>query len=381
MKKSFAILLVLLLMLICAAASAQEYYTLPEIREQAAAGWHETYTDKYGRETTVDIDVEVFGEDVAPVVKVKPSKFEIDSTLLEEGTVLTDRTIYRNNPADDIFGARSGQVTMAVHYTFGEKIDMNTIYGEEFGAPLTMQQMKDRASEVLAPQGIMLDSFLFDQPKEFSVRCKMKTKTQEVIAPAAYLAHFWQTMYEMPIFESIAITYNRRAWPEFAPQAQISMRGEDEYSITLWNVEQTEVLAQDIPLVSFEEVKQSIEEMIESGHIQHVYSVRFGYVVYNETSHTSQSTRKHIKNQFDIESYYLVPTWVVECVYMDNPKKTFEDNGQASEVLTDKMRNSQDFRFVMINAQTGKAFDHNDRSFNGCGDSNYKGFIPWDDVN
>ena len=30
-------------------AAAQEYYTLPEIREQAKDGWHETYTDKYGR--------------------------------------------------------------------------------------------------------------------------------------------------------------------------------------------------------------------------------------------------------------------------------------------------------------------------------------------
>ena len=35
MKKVFAILVIL--MLICTAASAQEYYTLPEIREQAAA--------------------------------------------------------------------------------------------------------------------------------------------------------------------------------------------------------------------------------------------------------------------------------------------------------------------------------------------------------
>ena len=49
---------------------AQEYFTLPEIREQSAKGWHKTYTDKYGRETIVDIDVEVYGEDTAPVLKV-----------------------------------------------------------------------------------------------------------------------------------------------------------------------------------------------------------------------------------------------------------------------------------------------------------------------
>ena len=70
MKTKTTMLLALLLALVCTAASAQEYYTLPEIREQAAQGWHETYTDKYGRVRQVDIDVEVFGEESAPVLVV-----------------------------------------------------------------------------------------------------------------------------------------------------------------------------------------------------------------------------------------------------------------------------------------------------------------------
>ena len=69
MKTKITMLLALLLALVCTAASAQEYYPLPEIREQAAQGWHETYTDKYGRVRQVDIDIEVFGEEKAPVIK------------------------------------------------------------------------------------------------------------------------------------------------------------------------------------------------------------------------------------------------------------------------------------------------------------------------
>ena len=46
MKKQFAALLTAL-SLLPTLALAQEYYTLPEIREQAKDGWHETYTDKY----------------------------------------------------------------------------------------------------------------------------------------------------------------------------------------------------------------------------------------------------------------------------------------------------------------------------------------------
>ena len=380
MKSMLCIALAALTMLIGAAAMAQEYVTLPELREQAAGGWHETYTDKYGRETVVDIDVQVFGEDAAPVVKVKPAEVIINMDLAEEGAVLTDRTLYRNNPTDDIFGARSGQVTMAVHHSYGDRIDMNNIYGADFGAPLTMQELKDRASEVLAPHGFSLDDFLFEQPKEFSVRCKMKRQTQEVIAPAAYLAHFWQTMYGMPIFEHINRTYIKQNWPEFVPQVQISMRDEDEYSITLWNVEETEVLAQDIPLVSFETIRRSVEEKIESGHVQKVYSMRFGYAVYNETSYLSMNDRKHIETFFDIENYYLVPTWVVECIYMDKPSKTWAYSGKSSDEWMDNEKNSTGYYMMMVNAQTGEVFDRNDTSLNGRGDCNYNGFIPWESV-
>ena len=68
--KRWICLLLGMAMLAAGTASAQEYYTLPEVREQAAGGWHKTYTDKYGRESVVDIDVEVFGEDVAPVIRI-----------------------------------------------------------------------------------------------------------------------------------------------------------------------------------------------------------------------------------------------------------------------------------------------------------------------
>lgn len=374
MKKRIGWIACLLLVLpLC--ASAQEYYTLPEIREQAVQGWHETYTDEYGRQTEVNIPVQVFGENTAPVVKVRPSRLEADSQSLEEGASIADQTIYKNNPADDVFGAKSGQVTMTVYHTFGEEIDMDTIYGEEYGASLTMRRLKERASTVLAAQGISLDSFLFDQPKEFSVRCKMNTKTQEVVASAAYLAHFWQMMYGMPIFDSVNSAYERTTWPRFAPQLQVTMRKDDEYSITLWAVEETELLAQDIPLCSWEKIQSGLEEKIESGHIQKLYSARLGYVVYNDPNNP-----KDLPSMFDADGYYLVPTWVVECIYMDKPKQTWSYSGKQPDELSDNEKTGVGYRIVMINAQTGEMMDYFDTSLYGRGDARYKGFISWEDV-
>ncbi len=369
-------MLAVLVMLCAASCSAcAQYHTLTELRAQAAEGWHETYTDRFGRTMKVDVDVEVYGKAAAPVIAVKPITLAIDSGLLEEGAVLQNRTLYRNNPADDIFGTKSGQVAMTVHHTYGEKIDIDKVYGQEFGAPLTMRALERRAAEILAPHGISLDGFLFEQPKEFSVRCKMERATQAVIAPAAYLAHFWQTMYGMPILEHINRTYIKQEWPEFAPQVQISMRGEDEYSIALWNVEETEMLVRDIPLAAWNTVKRSIEEKIESGHVQKVYSVRLGYVVYNDENYP-----KDMPTIFDAECYYLVPTWVVECIWMDNPKKDYTPGGKASDELAANEKDDAGYYMMMIDAQTGEVYDRNDRSMKGCGNSTYGGVIPWDDV-
>ena len=58
----------------CAGAG---YYTLPEIGEQAKDGWHETYTDRYGREIQVDIDADVFGEQTAPLIKAGFPQYNI----------------------------------------------------------------------------------------------------------------------------------------------------------------------------------------------------------------------------------------------------------------------------------------------------------------
>ena len=90
MKKSKMMVFVLCACLLLPfAVQAQEYYTLPEIREQAAAGWHETYTDTYGRTIPVDLEIDVFGEDVAPVLRIQDMDDDWPNPdLLDEGTVV-----------------------------------------------------------------------------------------------------------------------------------------------------------------------------------------------------------------------------------------------------------------------------------------------------
>lgn len=154
MKKYMTVFLVLMVALMLgSSAFAQEYYTLPEIREQAAQGWHETYKDKYERETVVDIEIEVFGEDKAPVLIAgfpECAEFHnwvdppIANLMIEARQKRGGQTVY---------------ITAAEH---GTKIELDKKYGEDYGSNLTPQDVYDYFRYILEQAGRSADHFLYD---------------------------------------------------------------------------------------------------------------------------------------------------------------------------------------------------------------------------
>lgn len=323
MKKRLTILLALLLTLICIAASAQEYYTLPEIREQAAAGWHETYTDKYGRETTVDIDIEVFGEETVPVIKAcwgKTKEYRIDGEPTRDAIIEASRK------------KKNGVSTYPYNAVRGMKVDHNYKYAEEYGNDLTLGEVYAFIEKLLKEQGI-------DQE------------------------YAWNRPYEFNVLYSAAKD-KESGYPWYVPSLTMELRSQDEYSICDRSFKTQEILAEDIPLCSLDVVIQGVEVMIEKGYIQDVFSLRFGYAVYNDPTINSDKP----VSAYDAQCYYLVPSWVIECGMSNSPKKDYEDYHESM------------IRTITINAQTGKMIDYFDTSKKGYGDADYKGFISWDDV-
>ena len=144
----------------------------------------------------------------------------------------------------------------------------------------------------------------------------------------------------------------------------IVMLNQNEYVIYEPVFEEEDVLSEDIPLCSLEKVIQSIEQKIQSGHIQNVVALRFGYSIYNDP--TIEKVEQF--SGYDANCYYLVPSWVMECAFVENPKKDYQSYWESKN------------RMMTINAQTGEMLDYFDRSYKGYGDARYKGFIPWDKV-
>ena len=357
MKKKIEILLVLLLTFVCAAASAQEYYTLPEIREQAAAGWRETYTDKYGRTRQVDIDIDVFGEDTAPVIKAcwgDPLEFRFWSGDKEEGPLHEMIAAEKN---------RKGVRTYLYEDVSGMKVDLDEKYAKAHGSDLTLREVYDFLKERLQEQGIEQD-YLWEQPYNFSLLYSQHKKTGEMLVSPAYSLRLWPVEYGLPILSHIGWSFKRDLDVPFEnPTLFFDMSSQELYYCMGRDFDVQEVLAEDIPLCSIEKVIEGARKMIEDGYIHQVLSLRFGYVVYTDPEY-EWNKRDTV---WDIPTHYLVPSWVMECYILDNPK-------------SNKIKEHPSARGMVINAQTGEMMDWFDTSLYGRGDGRYKGFISWNEV-
>lgn len=330
---------------------AQEgYYKLSEVRDQASEGWHESYEDKYGRKMSVDIEVQVFGSDEAPVLQVGfPEYVEYDK---EE-----------NGPYRSVTDAkkRGGKSQYIYELLNGTTVEMDKIYGEEYGNEITLREAYEIFEGDLIQRGKTLEDYQYEQPDELIVVCSVKEATKEIVAPAFYMLSLWSKMYELPIMAHVGSSFKDRDSPHYVPNAMMDIRNSEEYHITDRSFVIQEVLAEDIPLCSLKKVIHSIEEKIKSGHIQEVYSLRFGYSVYNDPR--IQSTKP--VSAYDAKCYYLVPSWILKCKFVTNPKKDIDDR----PVWT-----------ITINAQTGIMVDPFDTSKKGLGDSAYPGYISWKEI-
>lgn len=370
-------ILFLIFVLVPSMAYSQQYFNISEVQEQVKSRWTETYSDFFGRTVEIDADVQVFGQGEAPVLKVKiPDYNDLDYSLFDEGTQhLNDHgfTIWKNNPADPIFQTKGGEQTLIVHRSYFEKVDMDKIYAPEYGTNLTMQHMVDRLSGIMRRQEKLPSDFMFDRPFDFSVRCKVKKDSGEVVEPAAYMAHFWQTMHGLPIIGHASIGFEQTSGIVYYPGLMLSMRGDDEHSIGLSALEEAEMLVQDIPLCSFEQVTKSLQALIENGVIRKIFEIQLGYVLYNDPN-----VPDSVRSAYDAEYYYLVPTWCVNCIWMENPKKEYAVKAKLNDELNwDERSSSVQYKTILVNAQTGEVFNRNNRKH---GNTDYTGFISWDEV-
>lgn len=364
--KLIAVFVTISVFLITSSALAQEYYTLAELRSQATEGWKETYIDKYDRTVNVDIEVQVFGEENAPVLKIGFPEYV---RYIED----------QNPPYDTVSDIRRGRIATHIFRAHGESVDLDKAYGEDYGNDLTLREVYDFIIPLLEQQGVYAEDFIFDPPAELDVMCSFDQKTRSLVATAFYNLHMWPRMHGLPILEHATFSFSKQGWVgTYTPRIVFQMRNQEEYSLFIGTLVEQEMIVEDIPLCTLKQVIQNLESEIEAGYIQKVVSLRFGYALYNDPTIASGQSKRI--SAYDVPCFYAVPSWVLECVFAENPKDNIVDKINTQVLNDPEFDEYGAIKTIVINAQTGKMLDPFDTSKNGAGDADYKGFISWEDV-
>lgn len=147
--------------------------------------------------------------------------------------------------------------------------------------------------------------------------------------------------------------------------------------ISAWQTVQE--VQSDLPLCAFETVQATIEGLIEKGKLHDVMAVYLGYVVWldPEVEYIAKPASKNWDEAL-AKPCIATPVWVVECQYSSNSGKSLDDypEFEGTEVF-DYRKHMWGHNMLMIDAQTGKAYDSWDTSHD-------RAYAPkvltWDDV-
>lgn len=378
MKKAVILSVILLFSFVLDFAYADgDYYSVGTLQEQMIEPWEATYQTEW---RTIEVDVQPTVPDVQnmPVLIVTPAFWVPDTN----DTISWSAKLIGSDDDGDAFQITAGDIWGEENAAKqGKKVESESYYVyaplqlDEAYAPnntLTLQQMYDMLQRIM--NFFLPDHFSLDWEHLLYARIGgyVDKSTGEHILPSLISIDVNTTLREVPIWGHVIDSIDRRKNTElsYEPRVYFTMRNQDSFSLIGRTVAETSEIAADIPLCSFEAIRQALEEEIEDGHIRAIFSVDLGYALYNVpgSSRSSQSTGRQWRKTAE---FYAAPTWRCVCLYTNQTKKELADDVYSSPYT------SVYYKTLYVNAQTGKLIDPEDYS-KGCGD--YPGFITWNDV-
>ena len=364
MKKTLSIFLFLIFAVGAMTGHAEEYYTIQQVREQAATGWHQSYT-AHGRDVAVDIDLPTPDVDTMPVVKAEFAKMTPSFTEEETGWKIVCRV------EDNVFAYETQTFPEAIPNKINKVPEAVYSNPREFdkaypsGTDLTLGEAIDIIRSTFVPARLDASEYQLDRPYELRVFGFYDAKTDEPILPGEYYLSFYQLLNGIPILCHSGRAYKERGDFYYDPRLAAVITGADAYAVYFDKIKSSETVTDDVPLCAVSKIISAIEAKIMDGHIRKVYELELGYVLYGDPEYAGSADI--------LGHYYAAPAWRLNCLYVSNAKKEIPDY-EGTDVFE---RDITEFASIIIDAQTGEMQDY----MSGAKDRGiYKGFISWEDV-
>ena len=368
MKKMICLLAALLLMTSC--ALAEEYVTLAELREQAKAGWNQTYTAK-GREVIANAEMDWFPEaDTCPLVSVDPLAIDEDDERLDKWRDLPHGEFFEDLPDRVIIRVKNHnryQLAPIGSWTGKRLVDQYSFYDGEIpdrqpeDCDITFEEFMEMfEADMLAITGLSLEDIHIDEIKLSSPQYKGKKLNGEYVRGDKLTAAGDYYVRAKQLIEGIPVLGSFRSLDK--GRMEYSYYMSDYYDMLFWAVTNPEIVKEDLPLLSFDVFKSKLEKLIDAGKLRGVDGMRFGYGVCK-----------------DGKKWKLVPVWMVTCGYTDNPNN---DKKVMPYIAKDgRLVSPNTYGEYYFNAQTGEMMET--YTLNRYEDSLRmpKKILTWDDVN
>lgn len=360
-KHILALALIAMVLLAQAASAASPNLTISQVREEAAAGWHETFEGPHGP-VVVDMDITVPEVEKAPVVDVlyimheRPELMELWPDRVKEesrndGIIFYHyiETAGQHNPAlpPDLDANNVGQDTYTL---YADQTDWNVPLAED--NTLTLNEAIAIVQESLVPYNIDDLEFEWEHPRELLRSRYRKGSTSkgifdgEPLTNEGYLEFFVHQMFAgIPHIKDNVFTFDNASikQPELYTgdfHLWCHVASESSYWVSGSIGVEVNRPYDDIPLCSLDKVKAAITPLIEKGNIGEVLGLELGYVSYR----TGMEPMIPLRN---------VPTWVLSCRYYPDGKAYTMDY-DLSKV---HVNGTTQFRYLLVNAQTGELID------------------------
>ena len=261
---------------------------------------------------------------------------------------------------------RGGITTTALHYP---PVDMNRTYAKN--NPLTLGDIVQSLQTILSTLGEDADGWAYDSPTEIQCNETRNRKTGEIMLPGTYTLLLYQKLRGIPLLcharDAVHVDREKERWAR--TDLMYQTRTLDAISLYWSKMEETAIIADDVPLCEFSAIQRALEAEIQKGHIRKIFDVELGYAMYNEPGASDATDRKNLPQA----AFYAVPVWKVNCYYVENGKKELRDYTG----LDVPERATIEYSALYIHAQTGQLLDPYD---NHKGFSEYQGFLSWADI-
>ena len=290
MKRMMVFFLLAAMLLSASGMAETKYMTMREVHDEVAAqypdGWQETIQTKW-RTVEIHTPVIVPDADKCPVLALQLIEDHPDLAALPgEG--------WKDETTADGWVRASRSDTEAAPGTKNSEIDAHHFY-----APVDLDMVWDgyggkTLGALLREGGDLLEAacgekYSWDMEHPFDVMFNTRTRGKETWTTGLSMSAY-QTFHGIPYLYSIShyLTYDINKQNVSYPDVlyQISPFGNVHF---VYQPVQSEVMEEDIPLCSFEVIKDALRKEIDAGHIRNILEIRFGYTSANRSKDANDS--------------------------------------------------------------------------------------------